>query len=48
MVTDCNDDDGDDEDVGEGWDEECFSLFFFVHSSNSRQMHLLQSRTHLS
>ena len=27
MVTDCNDDDGDDEDVGEGWDEECFSLF---------------------
>ena len=27
MVTDCNDDDGNDEDVGVGWDEECFSLF---------------------
>ena len=24
MVTDCNDDDGNDEDVGVGWDEECF------------------------
>ena len=25
MVTDCNDDDGNDEDVGVGWDEEFFS-----------------------
>ena len=40
MVTDCNDDDGNDEDVGVGWDEECFSLFI---RRIADKMHLLQS-----
>ena len=34
MVTDCNDDDGNDEDVGVGWDEE---FFFMCTAIPSRQ-----------
>ena len=35
MVTDCNDDGGNDEDVGVGWDEECFFMSTAIPSRQS-------------
>ena len=41
MVTDCNDDDGNDEDVGVGWDEE---FFFHVYCNPFQTERFLSRR----